>query len=81
MISFAFLREIEVINEQEKRKENFMYLMVEFPRVVHRDLDYAIVYFEKDGNETTQVSVMFNNHNELKEQILTSCKNMNSFEP
>ena len=47
-------REIEVINEREKRKENFMYLMVEFPRVVHKDLEYAIVYFEKDGDETTQ---------------------------
>ena len=45
-----------MINEKEKRKENFMYLMVEFPRVVHKDIEYAIVYFEKDGDETTQVS-------------------------
>ena len=34
-----------------------MYLMVEFPRVVHKDTDYAIVYFEKDGDEPTQVSL------------------------
>ena len=47
--------EIEVINEQEKRKENFMYLMVEFPRVVHKDSEYAVVYFENAGDLVSQV--------------------------
>ncbi|CAK8675552.1 phosphatidylinositol 3-kinase catalytic subunit type 3-like [Clavelina lepadiformis] len=48
-------REIEVINEKEKRKDNCMYLMVEFPRVAYKDLDYAVVYFEKDGDEPVYV--------------------------
>ncbi|XP_064421311.1 phosphatidylinositol 3-kinase catalytic subunit type 3 [Latimeria chalumnae] len=45
-------REIEMINESEKRNSNFMYLMVEFPRVKSDDKDYGIVYYEKDGDET-----------------------------
>uniref|UniRef100_H2YNJ1 Phosphatidylinositol 3-kinase catalytic subunit type 3 n=1 Tax=Ciona savignyi TaxID=51511 RepID=H2YNJ1_CIOSA len=44
-------REIEVINEEEKKKQNLMYLMVEFPAVVCKDINYSIVYFEKDGGE------------------------------
>ncbi|XP_043930366.1 phosphatidylinositol 3-kinase catalytic subunit type 3 [Protopterus annectens] len=48
-------REIEMINESEKRSSNFMYLMVEFPRVKCDDKEYAIVYYEKDGNETSSL--------------------------
>uniref|UniRef100_H2YNJ4 Phosphatidylinositol 3-kinase catalytic subunit type 3 n=1 Tax=Ciona savignyi TaxID=51511 RepID=H2YNJ4_CIOSA len=48
-------REIEVINEEEKKKQNLMYLMVEFPAVVCKDINYSIVYFEKDGGEPVQV--------------------------
>uniref|UniRef100_H2YNJ5 Phosphatidylinositol 3-kinase catalytic subunit type 3 n=1 Tax=Ciona savignyi TaxID=51511 RepID=H2YNJ5_CIOSA len=47
-------REIEVINEEEKKKQNLMYLMVEFPAVVCKDINYSIVYFEKDGGEPVQ---------------------------
>ncbi|MBN3324502.1 PK3C3 kinase, partial [Atractosteus spatula] len=45
-------REIEMINESEKRSSNFMYLMVEFPRVKNGEREYSIVYYEKDGDES-----------------------------
>lgn len=48
-------REIEMINEKEKRNSNFMYLMVEFPRVVFEDTEYAVVYYEKEGDEVDEV--------------------------
>uniref|UniRef100_A0A4W4EJC5 Phosphatidylinositol 3-kinase catalytic subunit type 3 n=1 Tax=Electrophorus electricus TaxID=8005 RepID=A0A4W4EJC5_ELEEL len=46
-------REIEMINESEKRSSNFMYLMVEFPRVKSGETEYSIVYYEKDGDEAS----------------------------
>ncbi|XP_056379213.1 phosphatidylinositol 3-kinase catalytic subunit type 3 [Hyla sarda] len=49
-------REIEMINESEKRSSNFMYLMVEFPCVKSDDKEYGIVYYEKDGDESTSIS-------------------------
>lgn len=33
--------------QSEKRSSNFMYLMVEFPRVKSNDKEYGIVYYEK----------------------------------
>ncbi|KAJ0006661.1 hypothetical protein NQD34_013934 [Periophthalmus magnuspinnatus] len=48
-------REIEMINESEKRSSNFMYLMVEFPRVKTNDKEYSIVYYEKDGDDAAPV--------------------------
>ncbi|XP_068108187.1 phosphatidylinositol 3-kinase catalytic subunit type 3 isoform X3 [Hyperolius riggenbachi] len=49
-------REIEMINESEKRSSNFMYLMVEFPCVKSNDIEYSIVYYEKDGDESSAIS-------------------------
>ncbi|TRY87681.1 hypothetical protein DNTS_013624 [Danionella cerebrum] len=46
-------REIEMINESEKRSSNFMYLMVEFPRVRSGEREYSIVYYEKDADESS----------------------------
>lgn len=48
-------REIEMINESEKRSSNFMYLMVEFPCVTSDGKEYAIVYYEKDGDESSTI--------------------------
>ncbi|KAM3938265.1 phosphatidylinositol 3-kinase catalytic subunit type 3 isoform 2-T2 [Leptodactylus fuscus] len=48
-------REIEMINEREKRSSNFMYLMIEFPRVKKGDQEYTIVYYEKDGDESIPI--------------------------
>lgn len=45
-------REIEMVNERQKRDSNFMYLMIEFPCIHFNELEYAIVYFEKVSNET-----------------------------
>ncbi|CAL1527700.1 unnamed protein product, partial [Lymnaea stagnalis] len=42
-------REIELVNEQEKRDSECMYLMVEFPRVHFENLNFSVVYFEKEG--------------------------------
>lgn len=36
-----------VFLQSEKRSSNFMYLMVEFPRVKSNDKEYSIVYYEK----------------------------------
>lgn len=47
-------REIEMIHEQEKRNSDFMFLMIEFPRIIHSGIEYAVVYFEKDGDESCQ---------------------------
>ena len=44
-------REIEMVNEREKRTSCFFYLMIEFPRVLHNSVEYSIVYFEKDADE------------------------------
>jgi phosphatidylinositol 3-kinase len=44
-------REIEVINEREKRESDFLYLMVEFPTVSFNDKNYSIVYYEPTGDK------------------------------
>lgn len=44
-------REIEMINEKEKRSSNFMFLMIEFPRIMAHGIEYTVVYFEEDGDE------------------------------
>lgn len=40
-------REIELINEKEKRSSNFMFLMIEFPRICAYGIEYTVVYFEE----------------------------------
>ncbi|XP_037661740.1 phosphatidylinositol 3-kinase catalytic subunit type 3 isoform X1 [Choloepus didactylus] len=52
-------REIEMINESEKRSSNFMYLMVEFQCVKCDDKEYGIVYYEKDGDESSPILTSF----------------------
>ena len=42
-------REIEVINEQEKRSSNCMYLTIEFPKFHFGGIEHSVVYFEPDG--------------------------------
>ncbi|KAH6937551.1 hypothetical protein HPB50_001704 [Hyalomma asiaticum] len=42
-------REIEVVNSKEKSSSNQMFLMIEFPRVVFRDQEYTVIYFEKEN--------------------------------
>lgn len=37
------------VPQSEKRSSNFMYLMVEFPRVKTNEKEYSIVYYEKVG--------------------------------
>ncbi|XP_060571535.1 phosphatidylinositol 3-kinase catalytic subunit type 3-like [Ruditapes philippinarum] len=44
-------REIEMVNERQKRDSNFMYLMIEFPRIHFSEVEYAIIYFEKGGDD------------------------------
>ncbi|KAL3866076.1 hypothetical protein ACJMK2_043415 [Sinanodonta woodiana] len=47
-------REIEMINERQKRDSNYMYLMIEFPYIHDKDIEYAVVYFEKDADTPYQ---------------------------
>lgn len=47
-------REIELINEREKRASEYLYLMIEFPEITMDGIPYSIVYFEKDGDEVVQ---------------------------
>jgi phosphatidylinositol 3-kinase len=44
-------REIELINEREKRESDYLYLMIEFPTVTFYDKNYAIVYYEPTGDK------------------------------
>lgn len=44
-------REIELINEREKRTSDYLYLTIEFPEVSMDGILYSIVYYEKDGDE------------------------------
>ncbi|XP_057305578.1 phosphatidylinositol 3-kinase catalytic subunit type 3-like isoform X2 [Hydractinia symbiolongicarpus] len=50
-------REIEMVNEKEKRNSPFFYLMIEFPRTVFNGVEHSIVYFEKDADEIEYVQV------------------------
>ncbi|XP_033226096.1 phosphatidylinositol 3-kinase catalytic subunit type 3 isoform X2 [Belonocnema kinseyi] len=47
-------REIELINEREKRASEYLYLMVEFPEVTMNGKSCSIVYYEKDVDEDVQ---------------------------
>ena len=42
-------REIEVINEREKRSTNYMYLTIEFPAFHFDNVEHMVVFFEADG--------------------------------
>ncbi|PIK59455.1 phosphatidylinositol 3-kinase catalytic subunit type 3, partial [Apostichopus japonicus] len=48
-------RELEMINEKEKRESNFMFLMVEFARIHYNTIDFSIVYYEKDAEEVVTI--------------------------
>ncbi|XP_071952733.1 phosphatidylinositol 3-kinase catalytic subunit type 3-like [Antedon mediterranea] len=48
-------REIEMINEREKRNSNFMYLMIEFSKVHYNNKEFSIVYYDKDAQESVQM--------------------------
>ncbi|XP_061516913.1 phosphatidylinositol 3-kinase catalytic subunit type 3 [Anopheles gambiae] len=43
-------RELEVINEMEKRNSQFLYLMVEFPQVYIHEKLYSVIHLEKNSN-------------------------------
>ncbi|GAB1609342.1 phosphatidylinositol 3-kinase catalytic subunit type 3-like [Argonauta hians] len=45
-------REIEMINEKQKRSSNLMYLMIEFPYINFDNTEFTVVYFEKNGDKT-----------------------------
>lgn len=52
-IYFALIntREIEQINDREKRSSSFLHLSLEFSRVHFDGTDFTVVYFEKNGDE------------------------------
>lgn len=44
-------RELEVINEKEKRSSDYLYLMIEFPTLTIDAIPHYIVFFELNGDE------------------------------
>lgn len=54
-------REIEMINEREKRNSDYLYLMLEFPTVELDGIVHSVVFFEQDGDEVYQ----FRSHGDL----------------
>ncbi|KAJ8953167.1 hypothetical protein NQ318_017195 [Aromia moschata] len=44
-------RELELINEKEKRSSDYLYLMIEFPTVTVYGVPHHIVYFEPNGED------------------------------
>ncbi|XP_001943231.1 phosphatidylinositol 3-kinase catalytic subunit type 3 [Acyrthosiphon pisum] len=44
-------REIELINEKEKKTSNYPYLMIEFPEIISNGTVYSVVHYEQDGDE------------------------------
>uniref|UniRef100_T1JEU2 Phosphatidylinositol 3-kinase catalytic subunit type 3 n=1 Tax=Strigamia maritima TaxID=126957 RepID=T1JEU2_STRMM len=70
-------REIELINEHEKRSSNFMYIMIEFPHFVYDKVEYTVVYYEKDGDRIDQFQnqadlVPIPEHELLQENLVES---------
>lgn len=53
-------REIEMINEKQKRDSKFMYLMIEFPLIHYEDIEYSVVYFEKVCKRTSSFKSLNN---------------------
>ncbi|CAH3041450.1 unnamed protein product [Porites lobata] len=49
-------REIEMVNEKEKRNSNFMFLMIKFPRIHDDKVEYSVVHFEKGADDVDYVN-------------------------
>lgn len=47
-------REIELINEAEKRNSDYLYLMIEFPEILLNGVSHSVVWYEQDGDEFYQ---------------------------
>ncbi|XP_073996112.1 phosphatidylinositol 3-kinase 59F [Rhodnius prolixus] len=47
-------REIELINEREKRSSDYLYLMIEFPQITLNGVVHSVVWYEQDGDEVYQ---------------------------
>ena len=45
------LSQIELKKKEDKESRNHMHLSVEFQKVVHREVEYSIVYFEPEGEK------------------------------
>ncbi|XP_025833575.1 phosphatidylinositol 3-kinase catalytic subunit type 3 [Agrilus planipennis] len=70
-------RELEMINEKEKRCSNYLYLMIEFPTIIIDSIPHQVVYFDQDVEEVyqfrTQADVVtVPDHEILKENLVES---------
>lgn len=67
-------REIEMINEKEKRNSDYLYLMVEFPTIIVDGVTHSVVYFEQNGDEVyhfrAQADIVTVPDHEIHEVIL-----------
>lgn len=73
-------REIELINEKEKRQSNFMYLMVEFPKITWQGASVNVVYNEP-VSIYSNFSKFFNRNTSGKEIITVYVRNVFSQGP
>ncbi|KAL0278800.1 UNVERIFIED_CONTAM: hypothetical protein PYX00_000504 [Menopon gallinae] len=71
-------REIELINETEKRNSNFFHLMIEFPSIEFNSVPYSVVYYEHDGDEVypfkPQADIVTIPDNEVLQENLVESK-------
>ncbi|KDR23478.1 phosphatidylinositol 3-kinase catalytic subunit type 3 [Zootermopsis nevadensis] len=70
-------REIEMINEKEKRNSDYMYLMIEFTSIELEGIPHSIVFYEQDGIEAYQFRrqadlVRVPDHEILQENLVES---------
>ncbi|XKL66682.1 hypothetical protein PGB90_010102 [Kerria lacca] len=71
-------REVEVIIEKEKKLSEFMYLMIEFPRIILNDQPYTVVYYEEEGYDLlpfrTQADIVTVPDTEISQENLVENK-------
>lgn len=51
-------REIEKISQEEKTRSKQMYLTVEFPKIIIENVQYDVVFFEKNAEERCKLDVL-----------------------
>lgn len=71
-------REIEMINEKEKKSSEYLYLMVEFPKICIEGVPHSVVYYEQNGDEVyhfrAQADIVTVPDHEILEENLVESK-------
>lgn len=51
-------REIEKISQEEKTRSKQMYLTIEFPKIVIENVEYNVIFFEKNAEESCKLDIL-----------------------